>query len=254
MPVLTKSRWEAFASGIATGLKPTDAYISAGYESKSPKATEVSARRLLRNASIANRITEVSSEIATIRKREFVRLVSREISERQNRIDALQDRWERLRAVITARAADPELRKVPGGETGLLTITKYKAETYFGTDPKTGEQVRMTRLVPEYAVDTGLLHETRAHEEQAARECGQWVERQDINLKAQVESVSVTLAQALTPAELRELREKVAAASSPKQIEASAATAEAGAIVDVKPSSSAPDGAATADEPSKSET
>jgi hypothetical protein len=36
--------------------------------------------------------------------------------------------------------------------------------------------------VEEYAVDTGLLREMRAHEEQAARELGQWVERQTQDL------------------------------------------------------------------------
>src|SRR5579864_2620072 len=40
------------------------------------------------------------------------------IANRQNRVDALNDRWQRLQQVIEARAE--EHRDVPGGSTGLL--------------------------------------------------------------------------------------------------------------------------------------
>jgi len=83
------------------------------------------------------------------------------IAERQNRVAALNDRWAALKQVIAARAADPTM-KGPGHETGLLVRT-YKP-------------TRTGRTIEEYAVDTGLLAELRAHEKQAAQELGQWSE------------------------------------------------------------------------------
>ncbi len=85
---------------------------------------------------------------------------------RQNRVDALNDRWERMQRVIMARAE--EHCAIPGGDTGLLV--KQKKSVGFGEH---------NQIVEEYAVDTGLLKELRAHEEQAAKELGQWAEKHE---------------------------------------------------------------------------
>ncbi len=93
--------------------------------------------------------------------------IAQGIADRRNRVDALNDRWSRLRTIIDARAADPTYAPVPGGDTGLLVHRIRVA----GVGPA-------MQLVDEYKVDTDLLRELRAHEEQAARELGQWTERQ----------------------------------------------------------------------------
>lgn len=93
--------------------------------------------------------------------------VAQGIADRRNRVDALNDRWHRLRTIIDARAADATYAAVPGGDTGLL-VHRIKVA---GIGPA-------MQLVDEYEVDTDLLRELRAHEEQAARELGQWTERQ----------------------------------------------------------------------------
>jgi hypothetical protein len=80
-------------------------------------------------------------------------------------VKALGDRWNRLRQVIAARAADPDHAKAPGGDTGLL-VRKLKQ---IGS----GESAR---TVEEYEVDAALLREAREHEKQAAQELGQWNE------------------------------------------------------------------------------
>lgn len=90
----------------------------------------------------------------------------RGIAERQNRVDALNDRWDKLKKVIEARAADTTLAEVPGGDTGLI-VHQVK-----GVGHGDGFQ-----LIDLYQVDTGLLSEARAHEKQAAQELGQWVEK-----------------------------------------------------------------------------
>jgi hypothetical protein len=90
------------------------------------------------------------------------------IASRINRVNALNDRWDRMRTVIAERAEDNAMQGVPGGKTGLL-VHQTKA---IGTGQN-------QTIIDEYAVDTGLLKELRAHEEQAAKELGQWTEKSE---------------------------------------------------------------------------
>jgi hypothetical protein len=100
------------------------------------------------------------------------------IAKRRTRIAALEDRWERMQRIITERAVNEDLgvyyhernaetqevtavRIAPGWTTGLL-VRKETKDTI------------------EFKVDTGLLNELRAHEEQAAKELGQWTEKKDL--------------------------------------------------------------------------
>jgi hypothetical protein len=86
------------------------------------------------------------------------------IANRQNRVNALNDRWRLMQQVIAARAADERMTGT-GHETGLLVRT-YKPGKY--------------RVVEEYKVDAALLAELRAHEKQAAEELGQWTKKTDV--------------------------------------------------------------------------
>jgi hypothetical protein len=88
------------------------------------------------------------------------------IAHRNSRVTALNDRWTRMQRVIEDRARDDEMANVPGGPTGLLVHTVKQ----IGAGPS-------ATTVDEYSVDTGLLKELRAHEEQAAKELGQWIEK-----------------------------------------------------------------------------
>lgn len=110
------------------------------------------------------------------------------ISDRQNRIDALNDRHDRMRRVIEARAT--EHADVPGGNTGLLLrqaklVKVYKSDESPADDlanEEDGETLYSAKrdvIIYEYAVDTGLLKEMREHEKQAAQDLGQWTEKQE---------------------------------------------------------------------------
>src|SRR5439155_9215608 len=77
--------------------------------------------------------------------------------EPQRVVRALQDRWDRARRLIDARARD--LADIPGGNTGLL-VRDYKGRN---------------ADVAVYKADTALMAEMRAAERQAAEELGQWV-------------------------------------------------------------------------------
>jgi hypothetical protein len=87
----------------------------------------------------------------------------------ENRVRALQDRWERMQRVITERAASPQMQDVPGGRTGLL-VHNVKS---------IGGGVHAER-VDLYELDAALLKELRDHEKQAAQELGQWTEKSDV--------------------------------------------------------------------------
>lgn len=91
------------------------------------------------------------------------RILQRGIASRLRRVEAMNDRWNRLRQLIDERAADPAVTQVPGGRTGLL-VREVKSVG-------AGEN---NTLVEEFAVDTGLLRELRELERQAAQELGQW--------------------------------------------------------------------------------
>lgn len=117
-------------------------------------------------------------------------VVSEGIALRTKRVAALNDRWNRMQRVIAERAEDPAVAYVPGGSTGLLVHTVKMIGG--GRDATT---------VDEYAVDVGLLKELRAHEEQAAKELGQWTEKQEViggrdgsSVTVRIEYVDVTVA------------------------------------------------------------
>lgn len=96
-------------------------------------------------------------------------LIARGVADRQNRIDAYNERWHLMREVIRERATDIAYQRAPGGKTGLLVRT-------FKVLP-TGD------ALDEFAVDTGLLRELRATEEQAAKELGQWTDKKEVTGK-----------------------------------------------------------------------
>lgn len=97
------------------------------------------------------------------------------VADMLRRVAAQNDRWNRMRRVIEARADDQSMQEVPGGNTGLLVRTTKS----LGSGPS-------ATTVDEYAVDTGLLKALLDHEKQAAQELGQWADRVEskVDLKA----------------------------------------------------------------------
>jgi Terminase small subunit len=179
MPVLSNSKHEQFAMAIAKGVGLAEAYISAGYSECGAKQ---SAARLLRNANIRSRVAQIQAELS-------VGTIALEISNRNARVRALQDRWDRMRQVIDQRAASPDFAKVPGGTTELLC-----------------RDLRCKDM-PVYKVDSGCLAELRAHEQQAAQELSQWQTRSAVEEPKVIDvtPATMTLAMVMTAAELEEL-------------------------------------------------
>jgi hypothetical protein len=169
MAVLENNRHEHFAQAIAKGVSATKAYVLAGY---SEKGAQQSSARLLLNAVVCSRVSELRQTLCA-------GTIALEISSRNARVRAMQDRWSMLRAGIAQlmieRAAD--MAEAPGGGTGLL-VRHYQGGA------------------PVYKVDTGLVSligQLLAHEKQAAEELGQWTEKREYSSRVGIDVVKAQL-------------------------------------------------------------
>lgn len=108
------------------------------------------------------------------------RILAEGVAVREKRVEALNERWERLRRLIAARTED--LRdETPGGETGLLVREPMLVKVYEASELDDGASLLPTkesRIVYKYTLDAALLKELREIEKQAAIELGQWEEKQ----------------------------------------------------------------------------
>lgn len=91
------------------------------------------------------------------------------VAKRHKRLATLDKLHNKALAVIDARAEEMAHEDAPGADSGLL-VKSYKQ---VGQGPA-------AQLMEEFTVDTGLMREIRAIEEQAAKELGQWEEKQAI--------------------------------------------------------------------------
>lgn len=131
--------------------------------------TKAAPTRRLRTLKDWSRFHGWDRRLAEIAEQEHQAIVRRGIADKQNRIDALNDRWQRLHQVIEERGADPEMEDVPGGRTGLLV---HQVKIIGAGDN--------AQRIDEYKVDDGTLDQFLKHEKQAAQELGQWVEKGEL--------------------------------------------------------------------------
>jgi Helix-turn-helix of insertion element transposase len=90
------------------------------------------------------------------------------LARRERRIAVLNELHDKMLKVIDDRAKSDEYATLPGGQTGLVV------KTLKGIGKGDDFQV-----VEVYEVDTGTLKEIRGTQEQAAKELGQWVDKQE---------------------------------------------------------------------------
>ena len=181
MPALKNSNHERFVKLVASGRMTTwEAYKKAGYATANDASAKASASRLLSQPEIQNRLHDLRQLFsAEVQKRLDDAIVESNISDRVARVKALDDRWKRCQQIILERSQDPDGAKFAGGNTGLLT----HAPKAVGS----GENQRIVELAE---VDTGLLQEMRAIEQQAAQELGQWIEKRDDRVSLSVKDLS----------------------------------------------------------------
>ena len=95
------------------------------------------------------------------------------LARREKRVAVLNDMHDRMLSVIDERAEDVAMQAVPGGKSGL--ITKQLKGIGKGED---------FQVVEVYEMDTALVRELRATQEQIAKELGQWVEKRDVKVNS----------------------------------------------------------------------
>jgi hypothetical protein len=128
--------------------------------------------------------------LAEIAERERQAIVARGIVDKESRV-AVADEWlQAMRRLREARAKDPLLVGVPGGETGLLVPSPKLVKVYAtpdepATDGEGEELVSAKRdvLVYEYAFDAALAKEVREYLKYAAQERGEWTEKREVTGK-----------------------------------------------------------------------
>ena len=118
----------------------------------------VTLHRWRKDEKFAARVARLSLEFSEGAK-------ARAIRRKDYRVNVLADLQNRLMAVIEARAADPSMAELPGGKTGLLVRKPLASGGML-----VGEEI---------AVDTGMIRELRAVQEQAAKELGQLVDKHE---------------------------------------------------------------------------
>jgi hypothetical protein len=209
MPVLKNIRHECFAQNVVSGQSISNAYISAGYKQAGASAN---AARLIRNPTLSSRVNELQNEIAA----KFSQSREERLSSLQRRIDGYDERRQGLLAVIGERAIAGW--DAPGASTGLL-VRELKV---IGAG-------KSAREVEVFRVDTGLLRELRELEKQAAIELGQWTEKRDVKMDANVHAEAKVLAATFTLEELERMMD-VAVKAAEAQVQQQQQPATAAAI------------------------
>src|SRR5579864_8431511 len=95
------------------------------------------------------------------------------IADRRRRIFQLNERWRKAQAIVQACAKDPEMRALPGGATGF--IRKRIRAIPIGNQE--------FDQVTEFFFDAKLYQSLARIEEQAARELGQWDQKQERTIR-----------------------------------------------------------------------
>jgi transposase-like protein len=115
-----------------------------------------------------------TERIVEIRKEYQDAVRAKGIAVREHRIESYNRRCELLQRLIEARAADPQMFRVPGGDTGLVVVTKWeRIPSDIEDEPPT--------LLPVHAFDAALFREWRELEKQAAQDLGQWTTKSEVS-------------------------------------------------------------------------
>lgn len=118
-------------------------------------------------------------------------ITAKGIADVQNRVDAANDRHNRMRRIIEARAK-AYAGQAPGSDEGLLVKTPMLVKVFEAAPPEDDEDdesgpmkpLKESRIVYEWALDKALLAEMRAHEDEVAKHLGQLVEKREDKLDA----------------------------------------------------------------------
>jgi phage terminase small subunit len=186
MAELNNPRHEAFAQNLMRGLTPTQAYVAAGFKKAGAAGN---AARLMKTDAVLCRVNELRQAVTAT-------VLQLAITERNERLIALQERWDALRE---ARAALAREDYAAAMKTGVVC---RKLRTVGGA--------KNARVAEEYEINTALIEALNSVEKRAAIETGQ--EQENLNLTGQISAKSIALSKVMSLEELEALEKKMAAA------------------------------------------
>jgi hypothetical protein len=160
---------------------------------------------LLKNPQVCTRLAELRKAVEPILEAAIVKLI---VTERFQRIAAIQDRWDALREAKAAFAREDY-------EAAMKTGVVCRKKRWIGG--KEGYEVE------EFEIDTAAIEALNSIEKRAAIETGQEIDRSDINLRGGLAAQAEMLRKAFTLDELEAMDAKIEAArngGTPKQLEA----------------------------------
>jgi len=141
--------------------------------------------RLLKNASVCARLQEARSALSAT-------CLQLAVIDRDQRLLAIQDRWDRVRTAVVARST--------GDYAGMMRtgIVCRRLRWLGGKDGK---------VVEEYEIDTAAIEALNSIEKRAAIETGQ--EQENIQVTGRMTPKAVALTKIMTLPELEELERKM---------------------------------------------
>ena len=141
---------------------------------------------MLKNPQVCTRLAELQKAVEPILEQKIVNLL---VTERAQRLLAIQDRWDRVRTAIDARSREDYAAMM---KTGVV-CRKLRSV-------KDGNAVR---VIEEYEIDTAAIEALNSIERRAAIETGQEVDRTDINLRGGLAAQAESFARRLPSMSLR---------------------------------------------------
>ena len=185
MGPLNNIRHERFAQNVVSGLSLAAAYVAAGYKKAGANAN---AARLMRDDSVSSRINQLRNASAA----SFLQLA---VTDREQRLLALQERFDGLRQVRLAFAV---------GDFEAAMRTGFVCRRIRWVGGKDGREVL------EYEINTALIESLNSIERRAAIETGQ--EQENVQVTGNISSKSIALSKVMSLQELEALQTKMEAA------------------------------------------
>jgi hypothetical protein len=133
MAILSNPRHEKFSQLVASGIKPTEAYISLGY---SAKGAPQSANKLLKRTDVRERVNEILQAAAVSTSAEIAFDQQRVL----NRLDILSRKAEDLGQISAAVRCEELIGKYRG-----MFIDRQVADVAISSEPSIVEILRARR-------------------------------------------------------------------------------------------------------------
>jgi hypothetical protein len=142
---------------------------------------------------------EFREQVQSLRQRVYDEVIEGGVGDLKMRVIAKNDRWRRLLKTMEARAKDPAIRDVPGGEYGL--VVRRERTIHTGKD-------EYERVI-EHEFDKALWDALGSVEQEAATELGQWKSKVEHSIDEPTRKLALELSKAYTLEQLDAIEQRI---------------------------------------------